>query len=77
MDPEDIAIAEAEDTFAVPGEKLADYGFQETPSSPQFFLYSMGSPEDAAVWHAVGSFASPSCFIVALQPECLQRRKVN
>jgi hypothetical protein len=22
-------------------------------------LYSIGSPEDAAVWHAVGSFASP------------------
>ena len=59
MDPEDIAVAEADDNFTVAGEKLADYSFSETPSSPQFFLYSMGSPEDAAVWHAVGSFASP------------------
>ena len=59
MDPEDVAVAVAEDSFTVPGEKLVDYSFQETPSSPQFFLYSIGSPEDAAVWHAVGSFASP------------------
>ena len=66
MDPEDIAVAECEDSFTVTGDKLADYSFKETPSSPQFFLYSMGSPEDAAIWHAVGSFASPqllqSCF---------------
>ena len=59
MDPEDIAIAECEDSFTVTGDKLFDYSFKETPSSPQFFLYSMGSPEDAAIWHAVGSFASP------------------
>ncbi len=59
MDPEDIAVAECEDSFTVTGDKLADYSFKETPSSPQFFLYSMASPEDAAVWHAVGSFASP------------------
>jgi hypothetical protein len=59
MDPEDVAVAVAEDSFTVSGEKLANYSFQETPSSPQFFLYSIGSPEDAAVWHAVGSFAAP------------------
>jgi hypothetical protein len=59
MDPEDIAVAECEDNFMVPGEKLSGYSFKETPSSPQFFLYSIGSPEDAAIWHAVGSFASP------------------
>ena len=59
MDPEDIAVAECEDFFTVSGVKLADYSFKETPSSPQFFLYSMGSPEDAAIWHAVGSYASP------------------
>jgi hypothetical protein len=59
MDPEDVAVAECEDNFTVSGDKLADYSFKETPSSPQFFLYSMGSPEDAAIWHAVGSFASP------------------
>ena len=59
MDPEDVAVAECDDNFIVTGDKLSDYSFTETPSSPQFFLYSMASPEDAAVWHAVGSFASP------------------
>jgi hypothetical protein len=59
MDPEDIAVAVCEDSFTVQGEKLADYSFAETPSSPQFFLYSIGSPEDAAVWHGVGAFAAP------------------
>ena len=59
VDPGDVAVAEADDSFTVAEEKLADYSFLETPSSPQFFLYSMGSPEDAAVWHGVGAFASP------------------
>jgi hypothetical protein len=59
IDTDDVAVAEAEDSFTVTVEKLADYSFKETPSSPQFFLYSMGSPEDAAVWHGVGAFASP------------------
>ena len=55
MDLEDTAVAVAEDSFVVPGEKLAEYDFQETPSSPQF-SFTPSSPEDAAVWHAVGSF---------------------
>ncbi len=59
MDPEDIAVAKCEDSFTISGEDLADYSFEETPSSPQFFLYSMGSPENATVWHGVGAFASP------------------
>jgi len=59
MDPEDVAVAECDDNFTVTGDKLSDYSFTETPSSPQFFLYSMASPEDAAIWHAVGSFAAP------------------
>jgi hypothetical protein len=59
MDEEDVAVAEADDSFIVPGEKLSDYSFSETPSSPQFFLYSIGSPEDAAIWHGVGAFGSP------------------
>ncbi len=59
MDPEDIAVAICDDNFTVPGEKLSDYSFSETPSSPQFFLYSIGSPEDATVWHGVGAFAAP------------------
>src|SRR3990172_267077 len=59
MDPADVSVAEAEDSFVVTGEKLADYSYAETPSSPQFFLYSMGSPENAALWHGVGAFAAP------------------
>jgi hypothetical protein len=59
MDPEDVAVAVCEDDFTVPGEKLSDYSYAETPSSPQFFLYSIGSPEDATVWHGVGAFAAP------------------
>jgi hypothetical protein len=59
IDPNDIAVAEADDKFTVAGEKLADYSFVETPSSPQFFLYSLGSPENAALWHGVGAFAAP------------------
>jgi hypothetical protein len=58
IDPEDIAVAQCEDDFAVQGDRLVDYSFAETPSSPQFFLYSMASPEDAALWHGVGAFAS-------------------
>jgi hypothetical protein len=59
MDPDDVAVAECDDSFTVAGEKLSEYNFEETPSSPQFFLYSMGSPEDGAVWHGVGAFAAP------------------
>lgn len=59
IDPQDVAVAECDDNFSVAGEKLSDYSFRDTPSSPQFFLYSMGSPEDAALWHGVGAFGSP------------------
>ena len=59
IDPKDVAVAVADDRFTVTGGKLADYNYAETPSSPQFFLYSLGSPENAAIWHGVGAFASP------------------
>lgn len=59
IDPDDVAVAKCADNFAVPAANLAGYSFEETPSSPQFFLYSMGSPEDAALWHGVGAYASP------------------
>jgi hypothetical protein len=59
IDPNDVSIAKAEDDFSVEGEKLVNYSFKETPSSPQFFLYSLASPEDAAIWHGIGAFASP------------------
>lgn len=59
INPEDVSIAEADDSFTVTGEQLANYSFQETPSSPQFFLYSLGSPENAVLWHGIGAFAAP------------------
>ncbi|MBN1357432.1 hypothetical protein JW988_01560 [Candidatus Bathyarchaeota archaeon] len=59
IDPEDVSIAKGEDSFAVTGEELADYSFSETPSSPQFFLYSLASPENAVLWHGIGAFAAP------------------
>jgi len=58
VDENDVAIAKCEDNFTVPSEKLSDYSYSDTPSSPQFFLYSMGSPEDAALWHGVGAFGA-------------------
>ncbi|MGO8807768.1 MAG: hypothetical protein ACLQO7_14460 [Candidatus Bathyarchaeia archaeon] len=58
MDEADVAVAYCDDSFTVSGEKLSDYSFEETPSSPQFFLYSIGSPENAAMWHGVGAFGS-------------------
>jgi hypothetical protein len=58
MDEADVSVAKCEDNFTVPAEKLSNYNFAETPSSPQFFLYSMGSPEDAALWHGVGAFGA-------------------
>jgi hypothetical protein len=59
MDETDVSVARCEDNFNVPPEKLSSYNYQETPSSPQFFLYSLGSPEDAALWHGVGAFGAP------------------
>jgi hypothetical protein len=58
VDPSDVSVAKADDTFSVDGSKLGNYDFMETPSSPQFFLYSLASPEDAAVWHGIGVFGA-------------------
>ena len=58
MDPEDIAVAVCADKFTVAGDKLSNYIYSETPSSPQFFLYSMASPEDATMWHGVGAWGA-------------------
>jgi hypothetical protein len=58
MDPEDVAVAVCDDKFTVGGEKLAQYNYAETPSSPQFFLYSLASPEDATMWHGVGAWGA-------------------
>ena len=59
IDPNDISVAKADDSFTVERERLINYNFRETPSSPQFFLYSLGSPENAAIWHGIGVFGPP------------------
>jgi hypothetical protein len=58
MDPSDVSVAEADDSFSVEGDRLVNYDFRETPSSPQFFLYSLGSPENAVIWHGIGEFGA-------------------
>jgi hypothetical protein len=58
IDPNDVSVAKAEDSFIIEGAKLAEYDFKKTPSSPQFFLYSLASPEDAVLWHGIGAFGA-------------------
>jgi hypothetical protein len=58
IDPGDVSVARADDTFTVEGSKLVNYDFGETPSSPQFFLYSLASPENAVLWHGIGAFGA-------------------
>ena len=58
IDPSDISLAQADDTLTVEGDKLVNYNFKETPSSPQFFLYSLASPENAVLWHGIGAFGA-------------------
>jgi hypothetical protein len=58
IDPNDISIAQGDDSFTVEANKLVNYSYKETPSSPQFFLYSLASPEDAVLWHGIGAFGA-------------------
>jgi hypothetical protein len=58
IDPDDTSVAKAEDDFRIEGEKLVNYSYKETPSSPQFFLYSLASPENATLWHGIGAFGA-------------------
>jgi len=58
IDPNDISEARAEDSFEMEGDRFVNYSFKETPSSPQFFLYSLASPEDAVLWHGIGAFGA-------------------
>jgi hypothetical protein len=59
IDQTDVSVAKCEDNFTVNAEKLTNYSYLTTPSSPQFFIYSLASPEDAALWHGVGSSGAP------------------
>jgi hypothetical protein len=58
IDPKDVSVAYGEDEFIVKREELADYSYSKSPSSPQFFLYALASPENAALWHGIGAFAA-------------------
>lgn len=58
IDPQDISVAKAEDQFIVDGETLRNYEYNTCPSSPQFILYSLHSPEDAVIWHGIGAFGA-------------------
>jgi hypothetical protein len=58
IDPDDVSVARAEDQFFVDGKNLASYIYDEIPSSPQFILYSLGSPENGVLWHGIGAFGA-------------------
>jgi hypothetical protein len=79
IDPEDVSIAKAEDSFTVTGEELTDYRFSETPSSPQFFLYSLASPENAVLWHGIGAFAAPKLLqsYVSVRDSCRRGQPIR
>jgi len=79
IDPEDVSIAKGEDSFTVTGEQLADYSFSETPSSPQFFLYSLASPENAVLWHGIGAFAAPKLLqsYVSVRESCKRGQPIR
>jgi hypothetical protein len=58
IDPGDVSVARADDSFRVEGDRLVNYDFKQTPSSPQFILYSLASPENAVLWHGIGAFGA-------------------
>jgi hypothetical protein len=58
IDPDDVSIVKANDKVSIDGQKFLTYNYCETPSSPQFILYSLGSPEHAVIWHGVGAFGA-------------------
>jgi hypothetical protein len=58
IDPGDVSVARADDSFTLEGDRLVNYSFKQTPSSPQFFMYSLASPENAVLWHGIGAFGA-------------------
>jgi len=57
IDYKDLSVAKCDGSFELEGNFFSDYSFRETPSSPQFVLYALLSPEDASIWHGVGEYA--------------------
>jgi hypothetical protein len=54
VDPSDVSMAKACDNMLVDASDVVEYNFRKTPASPQFAIYSILSPESAAIWHGVG-----------------------
>jgi hypothetical protein len=71
----DVSAARADDTFTVEAEKVVNYDYSQTPSSPQFALYDALSPEDAAIWHGIGVFGGVELIrsIVSVRSACLRK----
>jgi hypothetical protein len=71
----DVSAARADDTFAVEADKIINYDYSQTPSSPQFALYDALSPEDAAIWHGIGVFGGFELIrsIVSVRSACLRK----
>lgn len=56
-DPNDLSFARCKDNFELAANRFTDYSYEATPSSPQFALYALRSPEDGSIWHGVGEYA--------------------
>lgn len=79
IDPKDVAVAQCDEKTTVNGELLSNYSYTQTPSSPQFFLYSLGSPEDAALWHGIGASGAQGLIqsYVAARNSCKSGRLIR
>jgi len=58
IDPKDVSFAIGEDSFSIDGKKFENYKFNQTPSAPQFVLYSLLVPENVVIWHGIGVYAA-------------------
>lgn len=54
VDASDVSIAKACEDLYVEANDIIEYDYKKTPASPQFVLYSILSPESAAIWHGIG-----------------------
>ncbi|MFH0896966.1 MAG: hypothetical protein V1850_02810, partial [Candidatus Bathyarchaeota archaeon] len=57
VDPRDISQAKADDSLSIENRDIISYDYAKTPSSPQFVLYAILSPENASLSHGVGAYA--------------------
>jgi hypothetical protein len=76
VDYTDFSVAKADDEMLVDAKKIINYDYSQTPSSPQFALYAVLSPEDAAIWHGIGKFAGVEVVksYVSIRSACLKKR---